>query len=111
MYEDENIVVVDKYTVRFDLNKVHGPFIDHLTHDTMSITSAEYGAQLLKEGKNLERYDNKPVGTGVFKFSKYRRDEAVRFKAHKSYFKNPAKVSNVEKLTRSSDLPTSILDR
>jgi peptide/nickel transport system substrate-binding protein/dipeptide transport system substrate-binding protein len=45
-----------------------------------SVQSAEYAAQLLKEGKAAD-LNQKPVGTGPFVFKRYQKDAQIRYAA------------------------------
>lgn len=72
---DQNIAKIDKLddmTVRFTLNSVDAAFIQNLAMSFASIQSAEYAAQLLKEGKASD-INQKPIGTGPFVFKRYQR--------------------------------------
>jgi dipeptide transport system substrate-binding protein len=74
------------HTVRFTLNAVHAPFLFDLAVPSASILSAEYAAQLLKEG-NPSDISWKPVGTGPFIFQEYVKDATIRFKGNPEYWK------------------------
>src|SRR6218665_1444737 len=66
----KNIEKVDDHTVKFTLGTVDAAFIQNLAMSFASIQSAEYAAQLLKEGKPGD-INQKPVGTGPFVFKSY----------------------------------------
>lgn len=86
---DKNIARLEKlddHTVRFTLNQVDAAFIQNLAMSFASIHSAEYAAQLLKQGTPAE-LNQKPIGTGPFVFSKYQKDALIRFKGNKEYWK------------------------
>ncbi|NRH27275.1 ABC transporter substrate-binding protein [Pseudomonas sp. MS19] len=90
---DQNIAKIDKLddmTVRFTLNSVDAAFIQNLAMSFASIQSAEYAAQLLKEGKASD-INQKPIGTGPFVFKRYQKDSQIRFTGNKEYW-NPADV-------------------
>jgi dipeptide transport system substrate-binding protein len=85
---DKNIAKIEKiddYTVRLTLNAVNAPLLQDLAMPFASIQSAEYGAQLLKEGKpgdiNLQ-----PVGTGPFIFRSYQKDATIRYDGNPDYW-------------------------
>ncbi len=81
------IEALDKgHTVRFTLNTVHAPFLSKLAAPFTSILSAEYAAQLLKEG-NPSDISWKPIGTGPFIFEKYVKDATIRFNGNPEYWK------------------------
>ncbi|MFH3844501.1 ABC transporter substrate-binding protein, partial [Acinetobacter baumannii] len=70
-------------------------FIQNLAMPFPSIQSAEYAAQLLKQGKASD-INQKPIGTGPFVFSRYQKDAQIRFKGNKDYWKpDEVKVDNL----------------
>ncbi len=88
---DKNIARVEKldeHTVKFTLNEVDAAFIQNLAMPFPSIQSAEYAAQLLKQGKASD-INQKPIGTGPFVFSRYQKDAQIRFKGNKDYWIMP----------------------
>ncbi|MDB6443114.1 MULTISPECIES: ABC transporter substrate-binding protein [Pseudomonas] len=95
---DTNIAKVEKLddkTVRFTLNAVDAAFIQNMAMHFASIQSAEYAAQLLKEGKPAD-INQKPIGTGPFVFKSYQKDSNIRFTGNKEYW-NPddVKIDNL----------------
>jgi dipeptide transport system substrate-binding protein len=73
---DSNITQVEKIddkTVKFHLKTVDAAFIQNIAMSFASIQSAEYAAQLLKEGKPAD-LNQKPIGTGPFVFKSYQKD-------------------------------------
>ncbi|MDU7467615.1 MAG: ABC transporter substrate-binding protein, partial [Serratia marcescens] len=95
---DKNIARVEKldeHTVKFTLNEVDAAFIQNLAMPFPSIQSAEYAAQLLKQGKASD-INQKPIGTGPFVFSRYQKDAQIRFKGNKDYWKpEDVKIDNL----------------
>ncbi|MCO4081362.1 ABC transporter substrate-binding protein [Pseudomonas aeruginosa] len=95
---DKNIARIEKldeHTVKFTLNEVDAAFIQNLAMPFPSIQSAEYAAQLLKQGKASD-INQKPIGTGPFVFSRYQKDAQIRFKGNKDYWKpDEVKVDNL----------------
>ncbi|MGZ9708014.1 ABC transporter substrate-binding protein [Pseudomonas sp. GNP013] len=81
-----NVEKIDAHTVRFNLNNVDASFVQNLAMSFASIQSAEYAAQLLKQGK-AEDINQKPVGTGPFVFKRYQKDSQIRYVANKQYWK------------------------
>ncbi len=71
--------------MKFTLNEVDAAFIQNLAMPFPSIQSAEYAAQLLKQGKASD-INQKPIGTGPFVFSRYQKDAQIRFKGNKDYW-------------------------
>jgi len=95
---DENITSiekVDEHTVKFTLKTVDAAFIQNMAMSFASIQSAEYAAQLLKQGKASD-INQKPIGTGPFVFSRYQKDAQIRYKGNKDYW-NPddVKIDNL----------------
>ncbi|MBJ2349095.1 MULTISPECIES: ABC transporter substrate-binding protein [Pseudomonas] len=95
---DTNITKIDKvddHTVKFTLKDVDAAFIQNMAMSFASIQSAEYGAQLLKEGKAPD-INQKPVGTGPFVFKSYQKDSNIRYTGNKDYWKpDDVKIDNL----------------
>src|SRR5450830_307336 len=81
-----NVEKLDEQTVRFTLNHIDAAFVQNLAMSFASIQSAEYAAQLLKEGRAAD-INQKPVGTGPFVFKRYQKDSQIRYVANKDYWK------------------------
>jgi dipeptide transport system substrate-binding protein len=81
----KEIVKVDDLTVKFVLNKPESPTVANLAMDFASILSAEYAEQLAASG-NLSDLNQKPIGTGPFKFVAYQKDAVIRYKANDDYY-------------------------
>lgn len=90
----KEIKKLDDHTVQFTLNEPNSAFLANLAIHFGSITSKEYADQLVKENKK-ELYDTKPVGTGPFQLVDYRKDEAIRYKAHPDYWKGKTPVDHL----------------
>ncbi|WP_087042742.1 ABC transporter substrate-binding protein [Caballeronia ptereochthonis] len=98
---DKNIASVDKlddYTVRFTLKTPDVVFVRNIAMEFASIVSAEYAAQLLKQGKP-ENLNQKPVGTGAFVFRDYQKDATIRYDANPTYWNR--KDVHIDKLVFS----------
>ncbi len=85
---------IDPHLVRITLNKPEAPFLSNLAMPFMSILSAEYGQQLLKEGKP-EQIDQLPIGTGPFAFKRYVKDSTIRYVAHIDYWRGTPKLNQL----------------
>ena len=90
----DKIVKVDDYTVRFELKEKTATFLVNLAMDFASILSKEYADQALKN-KNPEMIDQKPVGTGPFILTDYKKDSLIRYKTNKKYFKTPSSLEGM----------------
>ncbi|WP_338522655.1 ABC transporter substrate-binding protein [Pseudomonas batumici] len=82
----KSVEKLDDQTVRFTLNHIEAAFVQNLAMSFASIQSAEYAAQLLKEGRAAD-INQKPVGTGPFVFKRYQKDAQIRYVANKAYWK------------------------
>ncbi|MGF6112967.1 ABC transporter substrate-binding protein [Pseudomonas sp. ADAK2] len=95
---DTNITKIDKvddHTVKFTLKEVDAAFIQNMAMSFASVQSAEYAAQLLKEGKAAD-INQKPVGTGPFVFKSYQKDSNIRYTGNKDYWKpDDVKIDNL----------------
>jgi dipeptide transport system substrate-binding protein len=81
-----SITKVDEHTVQFHLKTVDAAFAQDMAMSFASIQSAEYAAQLLKQGKP-EDLNQKPIGTGPFVFKSYQKDSNIRFTGNPTYWK------------------------
>lgn len=91
----KNIEKIDEHTVKFTLGTVDAAFIQNLAMSFASIQSAEYAAQLLKEGKAAD-INQKPIGTGPFVFKSYQKDSNIRYTGNKDYWKpEDVKIDNL----------------
>lgn len=88
------VTKVDDNTVTFKLARPEAPMIANLGMDFASILSKEYADQLAAAG-NKEDLNQKPVGTGPFKFQAYQKDAVIRFQAHEGYWAGKAAIDNL----------------
>ncbi|WP_065259183.1 ABC transporter substrate-binding protein [Pseudomonas bananamidigenes] len=95
---DTNITKIDKvddHTVKFTLKEVDAAFIQNMAMSFASVQSAEYAAQLLKQGKAAD-INQKPIGTGPFVFKSYQKDSNIRYTGNKDYWKpEDVKIDNL----------------
>ena len=89
-----DITKVDDYTVKFTLTRPEAPMIANLGMDFASIVSKEYADALAASG-NKEDLNQKPIGTGPFKFLAYQKDAVIRYKAHDDYFAGRAAIDDL----------------
>lgn len=90
----KDVVKVDDYTVKFVLTRPEAPMIANLAMDFASILSKEYADKLAASGKK-EDLNQKPVGTGPFKFVAYQKDAVIRYKANENYWKGKAAIDDL----------------
>ncbi len=90
----KNIVKVDDYTVKFELNRPEAPMMANLGMDFASIFSKEYADQLDKDGKK-DMLNQEPVGTGPFSFVGYQKDAVIRYQGFADYWGGKQPVDNL----------------
>ncbi len=90
----KGIEKVDDYTVKFVLTRPEAPMIANLAMDFCSIQSKEYADKMMAAG-TPGVIDQKPVGTGPFKFVAYQKDAVIRYTAHPDYFRGKAAIDNL----------------
>jgi dipeptide transport system substrate-binding protein len=88
------IIKVDDHTVKLTLARPEAPMIANLGMDFASILSKEYADQLAA-ADNKEDLNQKPVGTGPFKFLAYQKDAVIRYQAHEDYWAGKAEIDNL----------------
>jgi dipeptide transport system substrate-binding protein len=90
----KSVEKLDPMTVRFTLTRPDAAFLADMAMGFTSIYSAEYGDQLLSEGKT-GLINSQPIGTGPFVFGRYIKDAQVRYKANPDYFGGKPKVDQL----------------
>ncbi len=85
---------VDDHTVKLKLTRPEAPMIANLGMDFASILSKEYADQLAASG-DKEALNQKPIGTGPFKFQAYQKDAVIRYQAHEDYYEGKAAIDNL----------------
>ena len=76
------------------LTRPEAPMIANLGMDFASVVSKEY-ADKLAAGGNMEDMNQKPIGTGPFKFVAYQKDAVIRYKAHDDYWAGRAAIDDL----------------
>lgn len=71
--------------VEVQLARVDAAFLNDLASAFASMQSAEYGAQLLRQGK-AQQLATLPVGTGPFVFKSLQQDSVIRYERNPAYF-------------------------
>ncbi|MGU9956848.1 MAG: ABC transporter substrate-binding protein [Arenicellales bacterium WSBS_2016_MAG_OTU3] len=89
-----DVVKVDDMTIRFMLTRPEAPMIANLGMDFASVLSKEYADKLEAAG-NKEDLNQKPIGTGPFKFQAYQKDAVIRYQAHADYWAGKAAIDNL----------------
>ncbi|MDT9001858.1 ABC transporter substrate-binding protein [Paucibacter sp. APW11] len=77
---------LDDMTVRFRLRAPDVTFLSYFAMAFAGIHSAEYAGQLLARGQ-AALINQRPVGTGPYRFKSYTKDEALRLQAHPDYWR------------------------
>ncbi|WP_028357053.1 ABC transporter substrate-binding protein [Brackiella oedipodis] len=81
----KQVVKLDDYTVRFDLNYNYAAFLQTLAMSIAYIYSAEY-MQYLLQHQQSSQINQQPIGTGPFKWQRYVKDSQLRLRAHEAYW-------------------------
>ncbi|WP_321340714.1 ABC transporter substrate-binding protein [Breoghania sp.] len=81
----KDIVKIDDYTVKLVLNRPEAPMLSNLAMDFATIQSKEYADQLMAAG-TPELMNQKPIGTGPFRFVDYKQDAVIRYAGNKDYW-------------------------
>jgi peptide/nickel transport system substrate-binding protein len=84
----KNIVVVDKYTVRFELSAPFSPFINNLAATTMVIYAEEAGkpSSSMAGGRDFTSWQT-CIGTGPFILVDYQEGQKLVYRRNPNYFK------------------------
>ena len=78
---------INGYRVEINLRQPDSSFLANLATDFAVILSAEYGQQLLLQN-SPELIDTQPIGTGPYKFVKFRKNHFIRYDQHESYWRH-----------------------
>ena len=90
----EGIDKLDDQRVRFRLKAANVTFLSYFAMSFAGIHSAEYASQLLAAGQ-ASAINNRPVGTGPFKFKSYKKDDVLRLLPNESFWGEPQKLSQL----------------
>ena len=106
------VVRVNDDEVRIELASADASFLTLLGYAFAAMQSAEYGAQLLKQGKpaNIVQW---PIGTGPFVFKSFQQDSLLRYTRNPDYFRRdvPLVDSLVYAITTDRNVRTQRLKR
>jgi len=95
---------INGYRIVIDLNKPDSSFLANLATDFAIILSREY-AEFLLEKNQPELLDEKPIGSGPFKYVDYRKDRFIRYTKHETYWKHDKAIKQlIFDITPSSSL-------
>lgn len=89
-----DVKAVNKHQVQFTLLHPDNTFLTNLATRYAIITSKEYGESLVRS-KDFRNFDQKPIGTGPFKFDAYHQGSDIRLIRHNDYWKEKAKMQQV----------------
>lgn len=90
----KSIEKVDDMTVKFVLSRPEAPMVANLAMPFASIVSKEYADKLIEAG-TPELFNQKPIGTGPFKFVDYQKDAVIRYARNDDYWQEPAAIENL----------------
>ncbi len=85
----KELVVVDDYTVRFDLKEPFGAFVNAIAHPGSLMLSPK---ALEKYGDDISKH---PVGTGPFIFDEWVSGSHVRIKKNPDYWRGEVKADSI----------------
>ncbi len=88
------VKIVSETEVVFVLKRPSATFLKNLSMDFASILSAEY-AQYLTQKNSKDQMGFKPIGTGPFILTEYRKDSIIRYASFQNYYKGPAKIKDL----------------
>lgn len=90
----KDVKKLSDYKVQIVLNKPEAPFLANLAMAFMSVLSKEYADNLATANKK-DNIDNYPVGTGPFVYSKYVKDNLIKYTANETYFEGKPKINKL----------------
>ncbi|MFC0225889.1 ABC transporter substrate-binding protein SapA [Serratia aquatilis] len=90
----QSVKKLDDYTVEFRLQAPDASFLWHLATHYAPILSAEYAANLTRNGAP-EMIDREPVGTGPFLLNEYRSGQYIRLARNEAYWKGKPRMPQV----------------
>ncbi|MDO4625716.1 MAG: ABC transporter substrate-binding protein [Pasteurellaceae bacterium] len=90
----KSVEKIDDYTVRISLNQPSAPFLANLATSFMSVQSAEYADQLVRQNR-LQDLERQPIGTGPFQFYGYQPNAEIRYIAFQQYWQGRAKLDRL----------------
>lgn len=82
----KEIIIIDKYTLKFILKEPFSPFLSNLTLAVVPMVAASRAGQ---------SFADHPVGTGPFLFGSFSIDDQIELTANKDYFNGPPKLNGV----------------
>ncbi len=89
LYMVKSVTAADGQTVKFELDEPFGPFLDILTHPSLSVMPKE---AVTAAGSDFARH---PVGTGPFKFVSWQSDQGVVLERNPGYWMGSPHLSRV----------------
>ncbi|WP_394173950.1 ABC transporter substrate-binding protein [Thalassotalea litorea] len=92
-----DIEKIDEYTVRFKLTQPDASFLSNVGAPFAVILSKEYADQLLSKDDRslLPMLDSLPIGTGPFKFNRYRSNAFIRFQRNENYWAHDVAIEKL----------------
>nr|WP_241264079.1 ABC transporter substrate-binding protein [Bowmanella dokdonensis] len=85
----EEVNRINGYRVEIKLKKPDSSFLATLATDFSVMLSQEYADQLMAAG-DPDSIDTLPIGTGPFKFERFRKNNYIRYQRHPDYWDGPA---------------------
>ena len=85
----KNIEIIDDNTVKISTEQPFAPLLNHLSHKSAAILSEKYYKEV------GDKYFEKPIGTGPYKFKEWIVGEKIALEANDVYFKGKPAIKNV----------------
>lgn len=100
----KDIKRINGYRIEITLNKPDSSFLANLATDFAIILSEEYAMTMLASN-TPKLLDEKPIGSGPFKFVDYYKDRFIRYEKHSEYWKHSGVIQQlIYDITPSSSL-------
>lgn len=85
----KNIEIIDDNTVKINTEQPFAPLLNHLSHKSAAILSEKYYKEV------GDKYFEKPIGTGPYKFKEWIVGEKIALEASENYFKGKPAIKNI----------------
>lgn len=89
-----SVTKTGEYQVTFELFSSDSSFLSNMATDFAIVLSKEYADKLTKS-ESLEDIDRLPVGTGPYKYKRFKRDAFVRFYRNERYWRSDVAIEQL----------------
>ena len=90
----DSIEKINEHTIRFRLTHSDSSFLANIGSTSAVILSKEYADNLAEDGA-MANIDMLPIGTGPFKFKRYKSGAFIRYETHASYWRGPSQLKQL----------------